>query len=93
MTFDVVIFGTSLFAGVDTNGERYNAFENLENDWLECTEILVLGDKADCIGRGDFSSRFPNSSISANLMIDIWGCLYLYIHARGIIINGEEFLL
>jgi len=93
MVYNILFFGVSFFAGVDIDGERFNASENLENSWLECTEILAIGDKAKCKTRGEFSSQFPGSSIAANLVIDIWGCLYLYIRAKGIMINGQEFLL
>jgi len=90
----VLMYGVSLFTAVDEDEVKYDASRNLENlEWFECVSILVIGDKTECIARGDFSSQFPKTSVSANLLIETWSSVYLFIKARGIIINGEEFLL
>ncbi len=94
-SYAVVIFGVVLCAGVDESGDRFDASEDLPGGYLECSDIFVPKDQDAFVARISCPRKIgePNAPIAANLIIDIWGCTFLYIRAKGISIDGREFLL
>ncbi len=93
--YAVVIFGVAMFAGIDEKADSADSSVDLSDGYLECSDVCIPKDKNAFVARISYPEKVdtPVVSMAANLIVDIWGCMYLYIRAKGISINGREFLL